>query len=117
MGDRGSKIAAKQAELSRRKRRDKQPSIPAGSLPPPQSEAGNNPAVAAQQTPQPGAPTLGGQGSGGRVPAARPFIVRRSKGALDVAPTYPYLKTELRNIGIVMAGLGAILVALTFILR
>lgn len=113
MGDRGDKIAARQAELSRRKRRDKQPSIPAGSVPPPQTATGgsSNPASPAAAQPAQAAPMVR--------PAARPFVVRRSKGmgAPDVAPAYPYLKSELRNIAIVMAGLVAILIALTFVLR
>jgi hypothetical protein len=113
MGDKGSKIAAKQAELSRRKRRDKQPSIPAGTVVQPQADAsteGTNTSPAssgaqpAQSAPMPR-------------PAARPFIVRRGKGAPEVAPAYPYLNRELRNIAIVMTGLAAILIALTFVLR
>ncbi len=129
MADKGKRVASRQAQLKRRKRKGKARShrFDAG----PGEVAATTPEVAASgatesTTPEPTSPaapaaaqtTLETLPDPSRTAASIRTSKRgRAAARAEAAATYPYLGVELRHIGVVASVLAVALVVLTLLLR
>jgi hypothetical protein len=113
MPNKAHRVAARQAELSRKKHRGKgRPQVvdssPAPVPPATTTTAVKEPAVAETVRKE----TVAASSA---QPAAQP--ARRSRQRASAAPAHSYLGAELRQIGTIVALIAVILVVLTFVLR
>ena len=104
MPKKSRKVASRQAELSRKKRRSKpqQYVIPERPSPQPQDEDEAPPRPVVQPQRQTFTPTV---------------TPRSQRAAVSVMATYSYVWTEVKRIGLVTGLILAILAVLTFVLR
>jgi hypothetical protein len=129
MADKGKRIASRQAQLNRRKRRGKGRTQqfdagPGESAVNPEASADSPPSDAPQTpvTPPTGQETPETTGETKRAPtrvASNTRVSRRGRAAAraEAAAVYPYLGVELRHIGVIAAVLAVALVVLTLTLR
>ena len=139
MADKGKRIASRQAQLKRKKRRgkggsqqfDAGPSEAALAEAAARADEGDDASASVPETaaadsasggrPRPvtSAPAGRATGEAPRSATAPARAPRRSRaaGRTDAAVVYPYLGVELRHIGVIAAVLGVALVGLTFLLR
>ena len=124
MADKGKRIASRQAQLNRRKRRGKGRTQqldagPGESTVKPEATA-ESPSSDASQTPE---ATAAVEATPDTVAPARVAsntqTSRRGRAAAraEAAAVYPYLGVELRHIGVITAVLVVALVVLTLLLR
>lgn len=127
MADKGKRIASRQAQLKRRKRRGKGRSqhFDAGPI----EGAAASPEATAPEAPGATAPDPAAQASAAQPtpdtqpaparPAAAARTARRTRAAAraEASVIYPYLGVELRHIGVLAALLAVALVVLTLLFR
>jgi hypothetical protein len=128
MPSKKKRVASRQAQLSQRRRRERNrerrddsapgPAIGPREMPadPPTDPVAQQDAIGGSDTVAPVRPS----GSSTATPANRQPARARRRGAaarVDPVPTYPYLRSEIRHIGIVTSVIVALLVLLTVVLR
>jgi|SaaInl4_135m_RNA_FD_contig_21_121172_length_545_multi_5_in_0_out_0_1 hypothetical protein len=131
MADKGKRIASRQAQLNRRKRRGKGRTQqfdagPGESAESPSSDAPQASVAPAAGQATPETPETTGAPEATPEPTSAPARAasstrasRRGRAAAraEAAAVYPYLGVELRHIGVITAVLAVALVVLTLLLR